>query len=240
MKAAVIVIGNEILTGKFADANGPFFIRRLRELGVPLVRLVTIDDDLDAIADEVRRCSTLADVVFTTGGVGPTHDDLTFEGVARAFGVELTVHSGLVRVLEGFGLPADEANLRMCTLPAGSVLLDHPEVRFPTVRVKNVYVLPGIPKLVVSKFEAIAPTLTGTPVHTARLYCDAYESQIAGQLTAIAQAHPGVSIGSYPRTGDEPYKVLLTLESTSTEALANCVRALVDAGLGQQHPFGAP
>src|SRR5690606_10377770 len=113
--AAGIIIGNEILSGKFADENGPFLIRRLRSLGVDLVRLVTIPDVPRVIAEEVRRCSQLADHVFTTGGVGPTHDDVTLESVALAFDLPLERNPALVRVLERFELPLDEANLRMAT-----------------------------------------------------------------------------------------------------------------------------
>lgn len=226
MNAAVIIIGNEILTGKFADDNGPFLIGELRRLGVPLVRLVTIEDTLDAIADEVRRCSDLADVVFTTGGVGPTHDDLTFEGVAQAFGVPVVLNDELVGIMERFGLPLHACNLRMATVPLGTTLVHDPSVGFPVVKVHNVYVLPGIPKLVRLKFAAIAPTLIGTPLVTDRVYVDAYEGGIAEQLNRIVAAFPTVAFGSYPRTGEGDFKTLLTVESADADAVARAVLAI--------------
>ncbi len=226
MNAAVIIIGNEILTGKFADENGPFLIAELRKRGVPLVRLVTIDDTLDAIADEVRRCSELADMVITTGGVGPTHDDLTFEGVAQAFGIGLELNAELVAIMEQFGLPLHDANLRMATVPSGTVLVHDPSVGFPVVQVRNVYVLPGIPKLVRLKFAAIAPKLTGTVLYTDRVYVDEWESGIATALGEIVNAFPTVSIGSYPRSGEGPFRTLLTLESEDADAVQKAASAI--------------
>ncbi len=226
MNAAVIIIGNEILTGKFADENGPFLIGELRRLGVRLVRLVTIDDTLDAIAEEVRRCSDLADVVFTTGGVGPTHDDLTFEGVAQAFGVGLELNAELVAIMERFGLPLHDANLRMATVPSGTELVHDPAVGFPVVQIRNVYVLPGIPKLVRLKFAAIAPRLTGVVLHTDRVYVDEWESGIATALGEIVNAFPTVAIGSYPRSGEGPFRTLLTLESEDASAVEQAVSAM--------------
>ena len=225
MNAAVVIIGNEILTGKFADENGPFLIGELRRLGVRLVRMATIDDTLDAIADEVKRCSDVADVVFTTGGVGPTHDDLTFEGVAQAFGVGVYEHPDLLDIMERFGLPLHAANRRMATVPEGTELVPG-DRGFPVAKVRNVYVLPGIPKLVRAKFEVIAPTLTGTPLFTDRLHIDAWESGIAELLNPIVADFSDVSIGSYPRSGEGPFKTLLTLEGPDAERVAQCKTAL--------------
>jgi molybdenum cofactor synthesis domain-containing protein len=222
MNAAVIIIGNEILSGKFADENGPFLITELRERGVRLVRLVTID----AIADEVLRCSELADIVITTGGVGPTHDDLTFEGVAQAFGVGVELNAELVAIMERFGLPLHDANLRMATVPSGTELVHDPSVGFPVVQVRNVYVLPGIPKLVRLKFAAIAPRLKGTVLHTDRVYVDDWESGIATALGDIVNAFPTVEIGSYPRSGEGPFRTLLTLESEDAQAVEQAVASM--------------
>lgn len=226
MKAAVVIIGNEILTGKFQDENGPFLIRRLRELGVSLVRLSVIEDDVQAIANEVRRCSEMADVVITTGGVGPTHDDITYAGVAEAFGVPLVQNASMVRIMEGFDLPLHAENLSMATIPKGAVLVRDGAVSFPTVKMNNVYVLPGIPALVRLKFLVIASALEGTPLFTERVYLNATESEVAGPLNEVVAAHPTVVLGSYPRAGQAQYKVLITLESVDESALNLCKHAL--------------
>lgn len=223
--AAVVIIGTEILTGKFRDENGPFLVDRLRALGVSLRRIATIPDDLDVIADEVRRVAAACDVVITSGGVGPTHDDLTLEGVARAFGVDLELRVELVAVMQRFSIPLDEANLRMARVPAGTELLPDPTLAYPVTRVRNVYVLPGVPKLLRAKFEAIAPRFAGERPHLARLYVDAWETAIAARLTAVAAAHPAVEIGSYPRTGEGAFKVLLTFEAADPGALEAAVAA---------------
>ena len=218
-RAAAVIIGNEILTGKFADENGPYFIRRLRTLGCDLVRMATIADDLDAIADEVRRCSALADVVLTTGGVGPTHDDMTLEGIARAFDVPLEERADLIEIMRHMGIPIDEATLRMARVPAGTELIDHAALSYPLFRCRNVYIFPGVPTLMKMKFEAIADHFAGEAVSTARLYVDESETSIAARLEAAARRHPTVDVGSYPRFGEGPYRVIVTLESRDAEAL---------------------
>lgn len=226
--AAVVIIGREILTGKFADDNGPYLIGRLRALGVDLVRMAVIDDRIDAIADEVRRCAAAVDHVFTTGGVGPTHDDVTFEGIAAAFGVPLVLDEDLASLLRAHGL-GDPMNLRMATVPQGAVLDRAGEASFPTVRVRNVIVMPGIPALVRQKFEALAPSLAGTRVRTLRVYARDRESDVAGALAAIDAAHPAVEIGSYPRFGEGEHRLIVTAECFDAAALAAARDAIVAA-----------
>lgn len=225
LTAAVIIIGDEILTGKFPDENGPFLIRRLRELGVSLLRVVTIRDDRETIADEVRRCAALADHVFTTGGVGPTHDDLTFEGVAAAFGLPLEERPELVALLRQFGLALDPMNLRMATVPVGTELL-HPDAwGYPILRVRNVVILPGVPKIMRSKFEALAPSLAGEALHTARVYAGDRESEVAVPMAEVAAQYPQVSIGSYPRF-DEEIPLIVTFEGADRDAVVAAARSL--------------
>lgn len=223
--AAVIIIGNEILTGKFADENGPFLIERLRELGTDLRRIATIADDRQTIAAEVAHCSATFDHVFTTGGVGPTHDDVTLESVAQAFGEQAVPHPRLVQLLEAAGL-RDAHSLRMATVPEGTELLWDGGVSFPVIRVRNVYVFPGVPKLLRAKFEPIAHRFKGAPMHTARVHTNERETAIAGRLQAVQDAFPGVDIGSYPRFGDEPWRVIVTLESRDADALGAAERAV--------------
>jgi len=226
--AAVVIIGDEILSGKFADENGPFFIARLRALGVRLARIVTIPDDIDVIAAEVRAASDAFDHVFTSGGVGPTHDDVTLEGIARAFDRPLTTHPDLVAVMRRFDIPLDDANLRMARVPKGTVLVADPAMHYPMVLVENVWVFPGIPKLLRRKFNAIAHRFSGPTLHLARVYTDELETAIAVRLTAVDAAHPSVAIGSYPRFGEGDFRVIVTLEATDADAL-EAARAAVAA-----------
>jgi len=224
--AAVIIIGDEILSGKFADANGPFLIGRLRALGADLGRLVVIGDSPHAIADEVGRCASAYDHVITTGGVGPTHDDRTLEGVALAVGRPLQEHPDLALLLERFGMERSEANLRMVNVPEGAVLVDAPGSSFPVVRVDNIWVLPGIPSLMRTKFEDIAEHFAGPQVFCERLYCTQGESEIAAHLEAVELRYPAVAIGSYPRWGESRYRVMITADSRDESQLREAMEAL--------------
>ncbi|MFK7928175.1 MAG: competence/damage-inducible protein A [Myxococcota bacterium] len=225
--AAAIIIGNEILSGKFADENGPFLIERLRALGVDLGRIVTIADDHDVIADEVRRASSSFDHVFTSGGVGPTHDDITLESVGAAFGEPMIAHPSLVKLLEAAGL-SDEHSMRMATVPQSTELLWEGNAGFPVVLVHNVFVLPGVPKLFRLKFEAVADRFAGVQMLTRRIYTAQRETEIAAILSAAQDAFETVDIGSYPRFGTEPWRVIVTLESRHEADLQSCYLRLCD------------
>lgn len=218
--AAIVIIGNEILTGKFRDENGPYLVDRLRALGVDVGRLVTIPDIHAEIADEVRACASRFDHVFTTGGVGPTHDDITLESIATAFGLELEVRPELVELLRHHRLPEDEATMRMATVPVGAELVRHETTRYPAIKVRNVWVFPGIPALMKQKFEIVAPRFAGEAVHTARFYCRDSEMHVAKELAEVAARHPTVDIGSYPRFGETEHSLIVTLESRDQAALA--------------------
>lgn len=221
--AAVVIIGNEILTGKYADENGPFFIRRLRELGVRLERLVVVPDVAQTIADEVLRCSERHDLVFTTGGVGPTHDDITMESIALGFGVPALVHPELEAVLRArMKSEVTEAALRMALVPEGAELLWDGEVRFPLVKVRNVYILPGVPGLVRRKFDAVAHLFQGPALHTARVQTSEFETDIADRLSRALQLFSGVEIGSYPRFEEDPRHVVVTVEGLDADRVEAC------------------
>jgi FAD synthetase len=224
--AAVVIIGNEILTGKFADENGPFLIRRLRALGCDLQRLVVIADDPNVIAREVLDCSSTFDHVITTGGVGPTHDDVTLASIAAGFGVPLVLEPALVALLGHFDIQHDEATLQMARVPAGTELVSHAATSYPALKFKNVWILPGVPRLMQVKFEAIAHRFAGPEIHVARLFVTEHETAIALTLTAIVARHPLVAVGSYPRFGEADYRVILTLESKDRDALDAAVAEL--------------
>ncbi|HSE93686.1 MAG TPA: competence/damage-inducible protein A, partial [Methylomirabilota bacterium] len=154
--AGIILIGNEILSGKIEDANATYLCRELRGLGVDVRRIAVVPDEVAVIAAEIATVSRDHDVVFTSGGVGPTHDDVTIEGAARAMGVAVTRHPDLVALLRGYyGDRLNEAQLKMAEVPEGAELIGGEVLRFPTILIRNVYVLPGVPEIFRQKFEAI-------------------------------------------------------------------------------------
>src|SRR5437870_9622369 len=154
--AGIILIGNEILSGKVVDANAVYLCREFRALGVDVRKISVIPDEVELIAREVREFQSSYDWVFTSGGVGPTHDDVTIEGVARALAVKVVRHERLVAILEGYyGDRLNDAHLKMAETPDGAELVGGAPLRFPTVVMKNVYILPGVPEIFRQKFEAI-------------------------------------------------------------------------------------
>lgn len=233
----MIIIGNEILTGKYADENSPWLVGRLRAIGCDLLRIAVVPDTVEAIAEEVALQAARADWVLTTGGVGPTHDDITFAGLARAFGVGLHHHPDLVAVLrERLGDACNTAALRMAEVPEGAELWWDGQVRYPTVVTRNVVAFPGVPSLLKLKFDKVAARFGGAPVSCVRLRTEATESAIADRLTDAAARWPAVGIGSYPRFDEVPVHVIITLESRDAEALAACHAWLVHAGVGEPAP----
>lgn len=228
-KAGVIIIGDEILSGKFTDENTPFLARRLRELGVDLRRVSVIPDDLDQIGEEVRAFSERFDHVFTTGGVGPTHDDMTMEGVARGFGVPLLRHADLERILrEKLGGACNDAALRMADVPEGADLWWDGPMIWPVVVMRNVAIFPGVPSLLRRKFDAVAGRFHGVPVLGRRLVSAAMETAIAHVLSEAQGRWPAVSIGSYPQLDVVPHTVTITMDSREPAALEACEAWLRD------------
>ena len=218
--AAIVVIGNEILTGKSEDKNASFLIAELHGLGVALRRIVMIPDEVETIATAVRECADGFDYVFTSGGVGPTHDDVTIEGVARAFGREVVRHPELEAMLRGyFGDGIDSARLRMADTPEGAELIREVDMRWPVLAMDNVYVLPGVPELFRKKFEAIRERFRAEPYHTHTIYTREDEFDIAPRLDQVAANHPDVEIGSYPTFTREDYRVKITIESKEQDAV---------------------
>jgi molybdenum cofactor synthesis domain-containing protein len=226
--AALVIVGEEILTGKFQDENGPWAIRRLREVGCDLRRIAVVPDDVAAIGREVASAAATCDAVLTTGGVGPTHDDVTFAGIAQAFDVPLIVHPELVALVRRFGLPENDASRQMATVPEGAVLLGGERGDVPILRVRNVYVFPGVPRLFQRKLELVLPLLGGVRVGSARLRVARSEVAIAARLAAVAVRHPAVMIGSYPRSEGGEH-VLVTLDSRDETALSDAFRELAAA-----------
>ncbi|RME27760.1 MAG: competence/damage-inducible protein A [Deltaproteobacteria bacterium] len=220
---ALVVIGDEILTGKFPDQNTPWLVRRLRELGLDLVRASVIRDDVAGIAAEVRLSLERADWVITTGGVGPTHDDLTMAGIAEALGVQLERRPELVEVLRRrMGDRLTDDALRMADVPAGAELWWEADVFFPQVVAGRVLAFPGVPPLLQVKFDAIAHRLGGRPMLSRSLHTAAAEAAIASTLREAQQRWPSVAIGSYPRYETRPWTVTVILDSRDRPALDAC------------------
>jgi molybdenum cofactor synthesis domain-containing protein len=227
--AGIVIIGDEILSGKFVDENGVFLIGELRALGVDLRRITVVPDVADDIIETVTRDSARHDHVFTSGGVGPTHDDVTIAAIARGFGVAVERHPELERRVRAYwGDRLADANLRLADIPAGAELVYGKDGIWPVVCLRNVYILPGVPALFRRKFVDIRDRFRTSPVTTARLYVDADEGELAPHLDAVVAAFPAVRVGSYPRFGERSFKVMLTLEAKDGAVVAAAFAALAE------------
>ena len=229
--ASIILIGNEILSGKIADSNAAYLCRELRNLGVDVRRISVIADEVDVIAREVAAHSRDHDVVFTSGGVGPTHDDVTIEGVARAMDVRVVRHPRLVAILESHyrdGL--SDAHLKMAETPEDAELVGGEPARFPTILMRNVYVLPGVPEIFRAKFEALRERFRDAPIHLKNVFVSIGEGELADYLNGLLADFPLLLLGSYPEFSNPEYRVKVTLESRDPgyleKALAELLRRL--------------
>jgi molybdenum cofactor synthesis domain-containing protein len=230
--AAVVVVGSEVLSAKVEDANGPYLVRRLRDLGVELTALHVVPDRMDVIVETLLAARRRADWVLSSGGVGPTHDDLTVPAVARALGLPIRRDERMAQALREMherhhpGDPFPEVALRMADLPEGTELLGDPE--FPTLVVSRVVMLPGVPSFLRHQFERVAHLFDGAPYHLVCLYFAWGEDRLAVPLAAVAEGHPRVEVGSYPRFDPADHRVRVTVEGRDREA----VRAAAAAVLG--------
>lgn len=212
--AGIVIIGDEILSGKFADENAPFLIAELRTLGVDLRRIAVIPDDIEDIGETVAAFSARFDHVFTSGGVGPTHDDVTIAGIARGFGTRVLIDPRLEHVLrDHWGPTMPEANLRLAHVPEGCELVGD-DARWPVVRYRNVFVLPGVPALFKRKFLSVKSLLAPSTRAERRLYCVGDEGVLAPHLELVVAEFADVKLGSYPRFHETTFKVILTLEGS--------------------------
>lgn len=226
--AGFLVIGNEILSGKVVDTNSPFLAKQLREIGVDLERIMTIPDDIDTIAREVRTMSDAYDHVITSGGIGPTHDDVTMDGVAKAFGLPLELDAELCdRIEKATGDHFNESMKKMAILPRGAAVQESGDLWFPLISVENVFILPGIPSLFEKKFESIREQLDGIPFALRKVYVNAYESEIASHLNDLLAEFEELMLGSYPRINEVGFRVLLTLESRDAHYLERALASLL-------------
>jgi molybdenum cofactor synthesis domain-containing protein len=234
--AAALIIGNELLSGKIAEANLQVLARAMRELGIRLDRVVMVLDDVEVIAREVRELSVSHDVVFTSGGVGPTHDDLTIESVARAFGAGVVMSAQIERMIRTYyGDRCTDGHLLMARIPEGARLIASDAVPWPTVVMANVWILPGVPEVFRMKLPHIRADLGGDiPFLSLAVYTTLDEGDIKGLLDRVVAEHGHVEIGSYPKWHDPEYRTKLTFDGTDAPRV-HAARDAFLAGL----PVGA-
>ena len=231
--AALLVIGNEVLSAKVTDENGPFIARRLRDLGVRLVAIHTIPDEVDEISAALERVRARCTWVFTTGGVGPTHDDVTLGAVAkraRPAGdpppAPRRRHPGHPRAPPcARSSPRRPSGWR--TSRTGTRLEGDPD--YPTLVVENVVMLPGVPEFCRFQFESFAAALAAPPFRLACIYLRVGEGPIAAALDLVVRDHPTVEIGSYPRFDGADHRVKLTVESKDEASVVAARDALLAA-----------
>ncbi len=230
--AALVVVGSEVLSAKVQDENGPWAARRLRELGVELRAIHTVADRIEDIVEAVNLVRPRVSWVFTSGGVGPRHDDVTVAAVARALGRRIVRHGPLAESLRAMhrqhhgGAEPPEVALRMADAPEGARLIGDPE--YPTLAVENVVMLPGPPRFFRFQFEQVAPLLQGPPFRLAAVYLSEREERFAVPLAEVARAHPAVEIWSYPRFDEGvDHRVRVTVESRDAGAVSAALRALL-------------
>jgi molybdenum cofactor synthesis domain-containing protein len=226
--AGIVLIGNELLSGKVVDANASYLCRELRSLGVEVRKIAVVPDEVDLIANEVREFSRAYDVVFTSGGVGPTHDDVTMEGVARAIGVPVVRDPRLVALIERYAKGrVNEARLRMADVPEGAELIHAENLMFPAVVARNVHILPGVPEIFRQKFEALKEQFRDAPFFLTSVFLDMREGTLAEYLNELLRRHPDLMLGSYPEFSNPEYKVKVTLESKDRDLMERAVGELL-------------
>jgi len=244
--ACLLVIGNEVLSGRTQDLNIKFIATRLGEIGIPLKEVRVIPDVAETIIGTVNTVRAQFDHVFTTGGIGPTHDDITSECVAAAFGVPYEIHPEAFARMERHYKPGEfnAARQRMATMPRGATLIDNAISIAPGFTIGNVHVMAGVPRIMQSMFDALAPSLVGGPpiisraVHAAGLL----EGAVAAGLSAVQDKYPGLDLGSYPyyrATGNGVALVAKGPDAAECEAAIADVTALI-ASMGLTPVAGEP
>jgi len=237
--AAALVIGNELLSGKIEEANVHVLARALREIGIELRRVVMVLDDIDVIAREVKELSETHDWVFTSGGVGPTHDDVTVHAVARAFGVEVVEEPTLAAMLrEHYQDRCTDGHLQMALVPEGASLEAHDSVRWPTIRLHNTWLLPGVPEIFRMKLAVVIDRLAGGVGFVSRaVFTKMDEGDLKPLLDQIVERFPDVGVGSYPKWQDPTYKTKLTFDGRDprrVDAARDAFLALLPEGEPQR------
>jgi molybdenum cofactor synthesis domain-containing protein len=228
--ACVLIIGNEILSGKTQDTNLQFLGFELAKLGIRLAEGRVVRDEPAAIIGHLNECRLKFTYVFTTGGIGPTHDDITAECVAQAFGVPLVLRDEAVDRLKHGGRPLNEARLKMARMPRGAELLENPLSNAPGFRIENVFVLAGIPSIARAMFASAVPMLVqAAPILSASVDAFLREGDFAAALEAIQKRYAAVEIGSYPFNRDGRLGATLVARGTDRAVLTKVVDEIVAA-----------
>ena len=218
--AGIIIIGNEILSGKVTDINSPYLCKELRILGVDVQKILTIPDIPEIIGREARNFSEQFTWVFTSGGIGPTHDDITVASIAKGFDIELFESPLILKVIRNYhGAKMTKAHHRMAMIPLGSELIEYAEGRSPQLQFRNIFVFPGIPEYLKIRFSHIKERFRTTPIVLKQIFLKADEGEIAASLDLTMQEFPQLMLGSYPKKSETDYNVKLTLECRDTEYL---------------------
>ncbi|KZD12726.1 competence/damage-inducible protein A [Oceanibaculum pacificum] len=247
VSASLVIIGNEVLSGRTKDANLAYLGAQLAEMGIRMMEVRIVPDIEDRIIEAVKALSARYTYVFTTGGIGPTHDDITAACIAKAFDVRLIRHPEAMRVLAAHyaasGAEFNDARKKMAEVPEGAVLVDNPVSKAPGFRIANVYVFAGIPRVMQAMFESIRHELTkGAPIESRTVSCRLGEGTLAAGLGAVQQRYADIDIGSYPYFVAGGFGVSLVLRGTDTDRLqqaADEVRALI-RDLGGEPLEGEP
>src|SRR6185312_6953071 len=231
--AALVVIGDEILSGRTQDKNVAQVATWLNGQGIRLAEVRVVPDDIARIGEAVNALRSRHDYLFTTGGIGPTHDDITVDAVAAAFGVPVIVHPEARKILEDYyrdrELPLTEARLRMARTPDRAELIANPYSCAPGIKLDNVYIMAGVPSITASMLEGLSGKLEGgRPMVSVTVGARAPESEVADLLRETEQAHPGVAIGSYPFFKDGRYGANFVIRSEDAELARETGSALAE------------
>jgi molybdenum cofactor synthesis domain-containing protein len=223
--AAILVIGDEILSGRTKDKNIGYIAEYLTNIGIDLKEVRVVSDDEKEIVDALNALRQRYTYVFTTGGIGPTHDDITADAVAKAFQVPIEHHPRALEILLNYfkeiGREPNEARLRMARTPQGATLIENAVSKAPGFRIENVFVMAGVPKIMQAMMEAVAPTLDkGVPMQSRTVALLGGEGDVAKPLGEIQARYTDVFIGSYPFEGAGGFATNLVLRSRVPEALA--------------------
>jgi len=222
--AAMLVIGDEILSGRTRDANMHHLSGELTKVGIDLKEARVVSDDPKAIVAAVNALRGSFDHVFTSGGIGPTHDDITADCIAKAFNAHIDVRDDALAILTAhytkMGTELNDARKRMARIPDGATLIDNPVSSAPGFSMENVHVMAGVPSIFQAMLQSILPNLTGgAPLISRTLRINRPEGEIAGPLGAAATAHPNLSMGSYPFIQNGNFGSNVVIRGTDTDQI---------------------
>ncbi|MFO1070367.1 MAG: molybdopterin-binding protein [Geminicoccaceae bacterium] len=242
--ACLVIIGNEILSGRTQDANLAWIAQALNGIGIQMREARVVPDDEAEIIAAINAVRVRYDYVFTTGGIGPTHDDITAPCIARAFGLKFGRNAEAERRLVAYYPPdkLNDARLRMADTPEGAELIDNPVSAAPGFRVENVYVLPGVPRIMQAMFDGLKGKLAGGATVLSRTVVVFFpEGEIAKPLAEVQERHPAVEIGSYPFMRFNQFGTSLVFRGTDRAALDAAVADLLAwtaaNGVGTEEPL---